>query len=80
MDLVGNTQAELERKVLNIGDVRYKGTTGLYELLFKSKPIGVTEKDVQNCHSIINRTYMNHISNELGGSFKGNKSDKYNQT
>jgi hypothetical protein len=74
----GESDVQIDGDDLIIGGIRYKGTPGLYELLFKKTPIGVNPKDISEFQDIVRRTNM--YRSVITGHIKTNtKSDKYRQ-
>ena len=59
---------------IKINNVTYKGTQGLYELLFLKNPIYHTENDKKDYREILKQT---GVYQKEDGSMKGNRSSKY---
>lgn len=55
---LGKTAVDFDKEDFIIGGITYKGTPGLYELLFKTNPIGANKKDRENYRDILNRTNL----------------------
>lgn len=53
---IGDSLIDFEGDDLKIKGVRYKGTPGLYELLFKNRPIGYSKNDSKEYYDILKRT------------------------
>lgn len=74
---IGNSPIQLDGKDLIIGGLTYKGTPGLYELLFKKHPVGFTGGDRITYLNIVKRTNAHRINFSAEGRIKGNGSYKY---
>ena len=59
---------------IQVGDVKYKGTPGLYDLIFLKNPVVFTKSDEEQFADILKRTNVYRKDN---GQLKGNKSYKY---
>ena len=53
---LGNTPVRLEGSDLMIHNVRFPGTVGLYELLFKKNPVAYTQADLDQYMDMLKRT------------------------
>lgn len=53
---IGDSNVDFEGPDMLIKGVRYKGTPGLYEVLFKNEPIGYTKHDEKEYLDILKRT------------------------
>lgn len=53
---IGDSAINFDGPDLKINGIRYKGTPGLYELLFKKNPLGYTKKDEEEYMDIMKRT------------------------
>lgn len=56
---------------------KYKGTPGLYELLFKKQPLGYTPDDLQQYAEILEQTSAHKVSYDPAKQIAGNKGVKY---
>jgi hypothetical protein len=76
---IGNTPVTIKEKEpdLIIGGVTYKGTPGLYELLFKKRPGDYTTFDERKYNEILQATSAHRRQYEPQGQIEGNKSWKY---
>lgn len=68
---------ELDGKDIKIQGLLYKGTPGLYELLFKKQPIGYKPEDLDNYMDILARTNAYRRHNDPAEQVQGNSSLKY---
>ncbi|CAG9760302.1 unnamed protein product [Ceutorhynchus assimilis] len=64
---------------IKVGGVSYKGTQGLYDLLFLKKPIYQTEDDKLQFTDILNRTNVHRRDFDPSKQVKGSTSSKYKQ-
>lgn len=74
---LGNALIEIEGKDILINDIRYKGTAGLYELIFKNKPTGFNKEDQDRYKDILQRTSVHHREYDPNQQIRGSKSHKY---
>ena len=77
---LGNKRFDIDKDdAILIGDVRYKGTPGLYELIFMRRPdeIVYTEDDLHKYKSILMATNAHKSKYDAQGHLKGNKGGKY---
>lgn len=74
---IGKSPVKIDGDDIIVENVRYKGTPGLYELLFKTTPIGVKPDDEKNYKHIMERTNLYRLNFDPLGKIKGNKSQKY---
>lgn len=76
---IGDSEVQFEKADLKIKDITYKGTPGLYELLFKKNPIGYNKKDNENYNDILRRTNALHRNYDPTQQIIGTKALKYKQ-
>lgn len=76
---LGNSLLEIDGDNLVIGGIRYKGTPGLYELIFKTNPIGYKKQDETAYKDILQRTNVHKRNYDPKQQVKGSKSHKYLQ-
>lgn len=76
---IGKDTVTLNGPNLIIGDLEYKGTPGLYELLFKRKPIGATEHDKWTYVDILKRSHAIYRHNSDSNQIQGLRSAKYTE-
>lgn len=62
---------------IHVGDKTYKGTTGLFELIFKSKPEKYTKKDLNTFRTICKDTNVHKKSYLPNNPVHRNRSQKY---
>jgi len=75
---IGSSKVEfLPSGDISILDQTYKGTQGLYELLFFKKPKGYSQADVQSYIDILQKTNVYRIGNSPTGKVKSCRSFKY---
>lgn len=60
-----------------LDNIVYKGTLGLYNLLFKKNPIIYTQNDLKNYMDILDRTNAYRENYKKDGVIRGNKGTKY---
>lgn len=73
----GNATLNFVGKDLEIGDKVYKGTSGLYELIFKKVPIQYTKTDEENYHTILKQTSAHRRHHKATEQIQGSRSRKY---
>lgn len=76
---IGDSEVHFEKADFKIKDITYKGTPGLYELLFKKNPIGQNKKDIENYNDILRRTNSLHRNYDPTQQIIGTKALKYKQ-
>lgn len=64
---------------IKLGDVTYKGTRGLFELLFLKEPMYPTRSDEAQFEDILQRTNAHRRDHSQSGQIKGSSSIKYRQ-
>jgi hypothetical protein len=74
---IGDSDVELDGKDLIIKGIRYEGTPGLYELLFKKEPIGFKKTDAAQYNDILNKTNARHRNYDPNEQIRGTRSKKY---
>lgn len=74
---VGRNKVEIDEKDLIIGGIRYSGSPGIYELLFKKNPVGYTKEDGDTYIDILNRCNVLHRDFDGSKQKWGSKSAKY---
>lgn len=76
---IGNSNIQFNSKNNDfvIDGITYKGTPGLYELLFKKHPIGYNENDKIQYADILKRTDAAMKKHNPEKGIAGNRSDKY---
>lgn len=74
---IGDKELTIDGKDLIINNIRYAGTPGLYELVFKKHPIGHKPNDVNQYTDILKRTNAHRRNYLATGQIQGNKSWKY---
>lgn len=74
---IGNASLQFDGNDLIIGGLNYKGTPGLYELVFKKHPVGFTEGDRKTYLDIVKRTNANKRNYSENEQIQGNGSYKY---
>lgn len=73
----GNNKLKYTDKIIKINDVNYKLTTGLFQLLFHSKPIQYSKTDLKNYKQILLETNAHKRNFQPNSQIKGSKSYKY---
>lgn len=78
---VGNKELDFDGEDILIKDgsntFRYRGTPGLYELLFKKEPSRYTKDDEKNYHDIVERTAAHRRNYDRNAQIEGNVGKKY---
>lgn len=74
---LGNAVLEIDGDDIVINDIKYKGTPGLYELIFKTQPAGYNKNDQNRYRDILNTTNVHHRNYDSTQQVKGNKGHKY---
>lgn len=74
---LGRSVLEIDGKDIVVDGIRYKGTPGLYELIFKSEPLGYNKEDGDRYRDILNRTSVHRRNYDPNQQIKGNKGRKY---
>jgi hypothetical protein len=74
---IGSTPIKIDKNDLIIGDKRYLGTAGLYELLFMAHPMAVTQADRDAYQEILEQTNLHRRSALASGRIIGSKGYKY---
>lgn len=64
-------------KDVKVEGIIYPGTPGLYELIFKKKPVGYKKDDLDNYMDILKRTNAYRRNNDPNEQVQGNSSEKY---
>lgn len=75
---IGNSVIIFSGNDMVINDKVYKGTEGLYELLFKREPYTYTAQDEDSYRDILQRTHVLHRDFNPEQQLRGSKSYKYN--
>lgn len=77
---IGDSELKFVGPDILIQEVTYKGTPGLYELIFKKTPLGYKPKDADDYSDIIRRTNAIHKENKFDAAirkFPNDIRDKY---
>lgn len=74
---IGDSQINIDGPDLVVQNKRYKGTPGLYELLFKKVPQNFTTADEKNYQQIIKKTNAFHRDYNPSKQVRGSKLEKY---
>ncbi|XP_071054932.1 putative leucine-rich repeat-containing protein DDB_G0290503 [Onthophagus taurus] len=77
---IGNSNVTFDANgdiIIDTTKKKYKGTAGLYELLFKKIPMEYSENDMNKYQEILNDTNAHKRNNDPNEQIKGNKSFKY---
>lgn len=75
--LLGRSSFEIDGNDIVLDDIRYKGTAGLYELIFKTNPVGYNKMDEDRYRDILQRTSVHHRNYDPSKQIKGSRSHKY---
>jgi len=76
---LGNSEFQIDEKNKDIliDEEVYKGTHGLYELIFSKKPENYTENDLRTYQQILDKTNAHKKNYDSLGQIKGNRGFKY---
>lgn len=74
---IGDSRIDIVDSDVIVKNKRYKGTEGLYELLFKNDPQMYTEEDVKNYKQIVVKTNANRRYYQPDKQILGSKGGKY---
>lgn len=74
---IGDSEVDIKGSDIFIKNRRYKGTIGLFELLFKKKPKLFTRQDEQNYQEIVLNTNAHRRLYQSNKQIAGNRSGKY---
>lgn len=74
---IGDSEINLDGKDFVVKGIRYEGTPGIYELIFKKKPLGYKPEDEENYKDILERTNALHRNYDPKNQFQGTRSGKY---
>lgn len=74
---IGNSTLEIDGRDIVVDGVRYRGTGGLYELIFKTHPEGYSKVDEDRYRAILKQTNVHHRDFDPKKQVKGSRSYKY---
>nr|CAI5836863.1 unnamed protein product [Callosobruchus analis] len=75
---IGDSQLDIVGSDVYVKGKRYKGTQGLYELLFKKYPKALfNDEDVENYRRIVYKTNAHRRHHRRSGQIAGSKLEKY---
>lgn len=74
---IGDSELHIKDSDIVVKSKKYKGTTGLYELLFKKHPRDYTQEDENNYRSIILKTNAHRRNNKSTEQVQGSVLPKY---
>lgn len=75
--MIGDSAVEIDGHDILIGDRKYLGTNGLYQLLFMKNPEDYTDEDLLRYGTILRQTNAHKRGYKADGQINGNKSNKY---
>lgn len=75
--MIGNTPVDFDGPNLKLLNLVYRGTPGLYELLFKKNPAGYTQEDVKQYMDILARTNTYKRNYDPNEQIQGTTNIKY---
>lgn len=75
--MMGSAEVGFDGPNIIIGEFTYKGTRGLYELLFKKNPGKFTYNDVKNYKHILKYTNAHHVNYDVNKKIAASKGFKY---
>lgn len=74
---IGDSEVKIEGSDIIVRNKKYKGTVGLYELLFKKRPVNFTETDEKNYQQIVLNTNAHRRYYQANKQIQGCNMDKY---
>lgn len=74
---LANKIVKIEGPDIILDNIRYSGTPGIYELLFKKQPIGYTKKDLDQYMDILKRTNAYRRNFDPDSQIQGTQLEKY---
>lgn len=74
---LGNTLVDFDKNDFKVNNLTYKGTPGLYELLFYQDPVGYTSEDLKNYMDILKRTNAYRRNYDPNDQIQGTTDRKY---
>lgn len=74
---LGTFEIDFVGKDILINNIKYNGTPGLYELIFKKEPSGYKQADEKEYRDILNRTNIHRRNFNPNEQLRGNRSQKY---
>lgn len=74
---LGKAILEIDGNDIVINGTKYKGTAGLYELIFKAQPSGFNKNDEMRYREILKSTHVHHRNYDPKQQVKGSKSHKH---
>lgn len=74
---IGDTLVDFEQENFKVQNITYKGTPGLYELLFFQEPVGYTSKDLEDYMDILKRTNAYRRNYDPNEQVQGTTDSKY---
>lgn len=74
---LANTAVNIEGPDVIVNGIKYPGTVGLYELLFKKNPIGYSKDDLDQYMDILKRTNAYRRNFNPDAQIQGTQSEKY---
>lgn len=74
---IANSPVEFIGKDFTVEGVKYLGTPGLYELLFKKKPVGYSVGDLENYMDVLKRTNAYRRNFDPNSQIQGSTDAKY---
>lgn len=74
---IGDSELLIVGKDVQVKEIKYPGTVGLYELLFKKSPHGYNNKDLDNYMDILKRTHAYRKNYKADAQIHGTSSNKY---
>lgn len=75
--MIGDSRVNIDGNDILVKNRRYRGTQGLYELLFKKDPKHFTEEDITNYRNIVKKTNAHRRHYKSNGQVDGSKLKKY---
>lgn len=75
--MIGDSRLDIDGSDVIVKKKRYRGTHGLYELLFKKKPTNFTREDVENYKQIVLKTHAHRRHYKFDKQIDGSKLRKY---
>lgn len=76
---IGDSEVEVDKNDIKVGDKWYQGTPGLFELMVKKQPSDYTREDLKTYKEIIIKTNTHRVGNLPHNQIKGSRGQKYRE-
>lgn len=75
--MLGDAKFEVDGRDIVVHGIKFKGTPGLYDLIFKKIPVEHTNNDLTNYRDILQRTNAHKVNHDPTKRIKASQSGKY---